>query len=91
MNRHEMSGRDDRIRYSLSQEMMAILTVGVVIAGILLAEIVAMRAERAAWCAVVRTEPADVRVYYEAVCAETQSDWESVGTGLIDSSSNSER
>ena len=81
MDRHEKTRCDGRIRFSLSQEMIAILMVGVTLAGILLANMVAMRAE-------VRAE---AQARDEAARAEAQSDRSVVDTGLPHSLSNTER
>ena len=88
MDRREKPGCDDRIRFSLSQEMIAILVVGVTLAGIMLANMAAMRAESEAWRAEVRAE---AQARDEAVRAEAQSGRSVVDTGLSHPSSNTER
>ena len=79
MDRREKPGCNDRIRFSLSQEMIVILMVGVTLAGIMLANMAAMRAESEAWRAKVRAE---AQTRDEAVRAEAQSDRRLVDTGL---------
>lgn len=86
MDDHEQSADTKRARLSLSQESVTVLTVGLALAGLLLAHLGELRADRARLEATVSDMRAEVRASREAFEQRIIQLVEKQGTlnGLVD-------
>ena len=74
MDRQEEDRDMKQARFSLSQETITILTVGVALAGLILMNVGETRAEREAMRAEARADRAEARVAREEMRAEARAD-----------------